>query len=71
MADAARKFETSDADRMQSAVAALTKRQRCVPQAYDELGELIAVRTLLRLGRNDEALERLEHTLDRYYGSWR
>lgn len=42
-----------------------------IPQAYDQLGELVNVRTLLKAGRNAEALERLERALNRNWGSWR
>ncbi len=47
------------------------KTQRCIPQAYDFIGELANVRTLLRLGRAQEALLRLEITLDRKHPGWR
>ena len=48
-----------------------TKRMRCIPQAYDFMGEIANVRTLLRLGRAQEALLRLELTLDRKHSGWR
>ena len=60
-----------DAERMRVAASQLARMSRCVPQAYDELGELVAVRTLLRLGRPDEAVDRLEILLDRFHESWR
>lgn len=62
--------EASDVDRMQSAITKM-KRLRTVPQGYDELGELVAVRTLLKFDRPEEALERLDILMDRYFSGWR
>ena len=45
--------------------------QRVVPQSHDRTGELVNVRTLMKMGRNAEALERLERVLDRYHGTCR
>lgn len=52
-------------------IVASDKRMRCIPQAGDGMGELVNVRTLLKLGRTQEALLRLELTLNRWWPDWR
>lgn len=44
---------------------------RCIPQGYGYADELVAIRTLMRLDRNKEALERFERWLDRNLRGWR
>ena len=77
MTEAATHFEQCAADASTQMEDAATKlraeqrRLRCVPQSYDSIGEIINVRTLLRRDRPAEALERLEHWLDRRHSGWR
>lgn len=52
-------------------IVAPDKRMRCIPQAHDFHGELVNVRTLLKLSRAQEALLRLELALDRGRPGWR
>ena len=54
-----------------SEIAATAKPLPCVPQGYDRLDEIVAIRKLLRLGRADEAKTRLDIWLDRYRSGWR
>ena len=44
---------------------------RCIPQGYDELDELVAIRKLLRLSRVSEARLRLDLLMDRRSPGWR
>lgn len=45
--------------------------RRVVPQGYGSADELVAIRTLMRLRRHEEALERFERWMDRNQFAWR
>jgi hypothetical protein len=47
------------------------RKLRSIPLATSPLAELVNVRTLLRDGRHDEALNRLELALNELFPSWR
>ena len=42
-----------------------------IPQGYGYTDELVAIRKLMRLGRHQEALERIEIWMDRNQSAWR
>ena len=77
MTSLAQRIESSVAEAMPSMQDATKKlrveqnRMRCIPQGDGEVGELAAIRKLLRLDRPSEALIRLEVLLDRKHGDWR
>jgi hypothetical protein len=65
---------TQLAERMDIAVETLQRvsnSNRCIPQGYTSNDEIVAIRTLLRLDRVDEAKERLDLWLNEHHPAWR
>ena len=70
MTNLAQRIETTE-DASVAKLKATQNRMICIPQGYDEITELVAIRSLLTLDRAGAAMVRLEILMDRYHGSWR